>query len=405
MRYDTVIIGGGLSALMSGIELARNNKRVALVATGHSSLHFSSCSFGLYNAAEPLKAIETLPESHPYSKLTTEQIECYTTRATEILNIAGIATVGSTEANHYIMTPTGQMRQCWLSLEGALTSNNANSIDYKSVAILYPEGFLDFYAQFILDSLCAMGCKSTLSSFTLPELTARRNNPTEMRSVQVARALDKQENLNALASIITREAGEAEAVVLPAILGFERTDVQQQLSKMVDKDILYIPTLLTSVEGVKAERALRRTFESMGGTIFMGHTAVSYTMEEGAIASITTSKDITLQAEDFVLAAGSFIGGGLTSERQKISEPLFGADIAPSAEGEYTTRNIFEPQPFMSSGVATNDTFNVLINAQAVDNLYACGAILSGYNPVKEGCGAGVAMLTALKVADDIINR
>ena len=47
MRYDTVIIGGGLSALMCGIAVARAGKRVALVATGNSSLHFSSCSFGL----------------------------------------------------------------------------------------------------------------------------------------------------------------------------------------------------------------------------------------------------------------------------------------------------------------------------------------------------------------------
>ena len=72
---------------------------------------------------------------------------------------------------------------------------------------------------------------------------------------------------------------------------------------------------------------------------------------------------------------------------------------------EYTTRDIFEPQPFMSCGVATDNTFKVKIGGKVVDNLYACGAVLSGYNPVKEGCGAGVAMTTALKVADDIINR
>ena len=69
MRYDTVIIGGGLSALLCGIELARNGKKAAIVTTGHSSLHFSSGSFGLYNGAEPLKAVESLTESHPYSKL------------------------------------------------------------------------------------------------------------------------------------------------------------------------------------------------------------------------------------------------------------------------------------------------------------------------------------------------
>ncbi|MBQ9137845.1 MAG: anaerobic glycerol-3-phosphate dehydrogenase subunit B [Alistipes sp.] len=404
MRYDTVIVGGGLTALMCGIELARNGRSVALVTTGHSSLHFSSCSLGLYNAAEPLKAIESLPQSHPYAKLGAEAVESYAARATEILNIAGIATNGTTEANHYIVTPMGQLRQCWLSLDGALTSHNGKELDYKSVALFYPEGFLDFYAQFICDTLGAMGTTVTSHTFSLPELVVRRNNQTEMRSIQVARALDKEENLRALASIISREAGDVEAVVLPATLGFDHADVRQRLSRMTDKEILYIPTLLTSVEGVKAERALRRTFESMGGTIFMGHTAVSHTTEEGLIASVTTSKGITLTAEEFVLASGSFIGGGLAADREGVTEGVFGADVIVS-EGNQTTRDIFEPQPFMSCGVATDGNFKVLIGGKAVENLYACGAILSGYNPVKEGCGAGVAVTTALKVADDIINR
>ena len=81
MRYDSVIIGGGLAALLCGIELARGGKKVAIVATGHSTLHFSSGSFGLYNAAEPLKAVEALDASHPYTKLG-EDIEALAAKDT-----------------------------------------------------------------------------------------------------------------------------------------------------------------------------------------------------------------------------------------------------------------------------------------------------------------------------------
>ena len=45
MKYDVVIIGGGLSALTAGITLASNGKRVCMVAAGQNSLHFSSGSF------------------------------------------------------------------------------------------------------------------------------------------------------------------------------------------------------------------------------------------------------------------------------------------------------------------------------------------------------------------------
>ena len=404
MRYDTVIIGGGLSALLCGIELVRNGNKAAVVTTGHSSLHFSSGSFGLYNGAEPLKAVEALSEGHPYTKLG-EDIEQLAAKATEILNVAGIATIGDSEANHYIMTPTGAMRQCWLSVEGMVASKDGKSLDFNNALILCPEGFLDFYTQFVAESLSKLGVETSQATFSLPELVIRRNNPTEMRSVTVARVLDKEENILALASIISREAKDVDTVIMPAVLGFERTDVLAKLEKITDKRILTVATLPPSVEGIKAERALRKTFENMGGVIYNGHTATEFAMEEGALLSITTAKGVTLSANEFVLATGSFIGGGLEALRSGVSEKLFGADVLAPKTTELTNRDIYAPQPFMSAGIVTDSQFKVAIGGAVVENLYGCGSILAGYNPVKEGCGAGVAMFTALKVAENILNR
>ena len=35
--------------------------------------------------------------------------------------------------------------------------------------------------------------------------------------------------------------------------------------------------------------------------------------------------------------------------------------------------------------------------------MYAVGAVLSGFNAIKEGCGAGVSILTSLNVAQEIL--
>ena len=154
-----------------------------------------------------------------------------------------------------------------------------------------------------------------------------------------------------------------------------------------------MPTLPPSVEGIKVERALRTAFERMGGVIFNGQTVVSYAKEENVVATVTTDKYVTLAAEEFVLSTGSFIGGGLESDRNSIVEPVFGVDVA-APQGEFTTRDIFEPQPFMSAGVVTDNSFKALCGGTPIDNLYACGAILSG-----------VAMVTALEVAENILNK
>ena len=64
MKFDVVIIGGGLSGLTCGIKLAENGKKVCIVSYGQSSLHFNPGSFELlgYDAdgnivRNPLEAV------------------------------------------------------------------------------------------------------------------------------------------------------------------------------------------------------------------------------------------------------------------------------------------------------------------------------------------------------------
>lgn len=44
-----------------------------------------------------------------------------------------------------------------------------------------------------------------------------------------------------------------------------------------------------------------------------------------------------------------------------------------------------------------------MMQGKKIDNLYAIGSILSGFNPMQEGCGAGVSILSAMNVADKIV--
>ena len=84
MKFDDIIIGGGLSGLMCGIRLQEAGRKCAIVSSGQNAMHFSSGSFDLLNrdndgnaVTEPLKAIENLDKSHPYKKIGIGKITDY----------------------------------------------------------------------------------------------------------------------------------------------------------------------------------------------------------------------------------------------------------------------------------------------------------------------------------------
>jgi glycerol-3-phosphate dehydrogenase subunit B len=56
----------------------------------------------------------------------------------------------------------------------------------------------------------------------------------------------------------------------------------------------------------------------------------------------------------------------------------------------------------MKFGVATDDSFRAMKDGKTIENIYVAGSVLSGFNAIKDGCGAGVSLITALNVADQI---
>ena len=59
----------------------------------------------------------------------------------------------------------------------------------------------------------------------------------------------------------------------------------------------------------------------------------------------------------------------------------------------------------MTAGIATDSGFHALRSGSHIANLFVAGSALAGANSVREDSGAGVAMITALHVAEKIINN
>ncbi len=103
MKFDTVIVGGGLAGLLCGIKLTRQGLRCAIITRGQSALHFSSGSLDLVDEAYR----DRLPPEHPYHLIGAQHIDRFALEAEALLADCGARLQGSARQNHQRITPLG----------------------------------------------------------------------------------------------------------------------------------------------------------------------------------------------------------------------------------------------------------------------------------------------------------
>lgn len=417
MKFDTVIIGGGLSGLVCGVKLLQQGQRCVIISSGQSALHFSSGSFDLLNklpdgteVVNPkqsvAKLIENNPE-HPYSKIGEERFQSLADEALILLKDSGIPVRGSAERNHYRVSPMGTLKSTWLTLSDLLISDVESKLPWKRVSIFNAIGFLDFHPRFIADEFFKLGVESDIHLFNLPELDLLRRNPSEMRSTNIARVFEHKESIEKLIEIIKTNSKETDAIVLPAIIGLDNTEIVNFLEREIAKPVCIIPTLPPSILGIRTQQQLHDHFVTLGGVYMLGDHVLNAELEGYKVKKVFSRNhgDIPFTAKNYVLATGSYFSQGLLSTNNSVFEPVFNLDVAfTSDRQEWYQQDMFDKQPYQSFGVRTTECFKGLKNGKEFENLYVAGAILEGFNPLKEGSGGGVSILSALYVAETILN-
>lgn len=415
MHYDVVIIGGGLAGLTCGIRLAEQGKSCAIVSAGQSALHFSSGSLDLLSHLPDGEAVErplaALPElarqapEHPYTLLGAERIRRWLPQAEALLARASSEMVGQHERNHWRMTPLGTYRPCWLSPADSVMREFDAPAPWRRPLVLGIDGLLDFQAPIVAGALQSQGIAAGSAELHLPALDRLRVNPSEFRAVNIARVLDDAENARALLEELMRLSADYDAVIMPACFGLASSAEARALGEALGKPVGLLPTLPPSLPGLRLHQALLRRFRRLGGIVMPGDRVERAQPAPREMALYTRNHaDIPLHAGQVVLASGSFFSNGLTARFDRVEEPVFGLDVHFAARRDAWSRpDVFAPQPYRQFGVKTDAALRPSINAIPVPRLYAIGAVLAGFDPLAQGCGAGVSMLSALSVADTIL--
>lgn len=416
MKYDTIIIGGGLAGLICGLRLQKAGQNCAIVSSGQSALHFSSGSFDLLGRLpdgtivdKPLEAMESLGENHPYSIIGKEKVAAYAAEAPKMLKDLGIGVTGDASANSWRITPTGERKPSWLTLDDFTPLASRDSKIGDKILIVNILGYLDFNTKFLADSFETQNSVCRISSIKLDEMERLRKNPSEMRASNIARVMDREEVWTKAAEQIKGMIKDEDTIVLPAVFGLKDPSVPEKIRKSIGVKTMFVATMPPSVPGIRTQMTLKAEFEKAGGRFLLGDTVTDAVFgQDGKIESIETANfgDIRMYAENFVLATGSFFSKGMIATPEKVYEPVFGIDLTFGEKREdWFDRNFWNRQDYISYGAKVNSSLNPSIDGMTINNLYVAGSLLGGSNTLYEGSGGGIAIISAMAAADAILEK
>jgi len=399
MRYDCIIIGAGVAGLTAGIRCAKEGLHTAIISSGMSALHFSSGSIDLLGYRDntvvykPFEAIDQLTGTiaqHPYTKCGKPLIIDVTT--------------------------LGTLKPTYFSQRSVFNEDVYSRFKaMKKIVIINFEGYRDFHpqlaaAQLSKHSLFA-NCEIVAKQIEMPQLQDDGKYPHEFRSIDIARIFEKEANIEKIADLIRLAADDADFVVMPAVMGITNfNQIHNKLQSRTRLLVYEVPTLPPSILGMRIDNALKSRFAELGGVYIAGDKVVRADITDDVVNAIYTNShpENPMEAQCYILSTGSFFSGGLVSEFDNMYEPIFKLKLHHEPErNKWYNQNFFhrDSHAFLQYGVLTDESLRPYdSNNNIIQNLYCSGAIMAHYNPIKEGCGSGVAISTGYKAAGQIIN-
>lgn len=423
MHYDIAVIGGGIAGYTAAIRSQQAGKKTVLISQGQSALHFSSGSIDVLARLpdgtpvtypfDALNALKQQSPGHPYNVVGRDHLQDGLAWFAHTLAAARVPLTHQTDlANHWRITPLGTLKATWLSQPFVYQHRQASP--FRRIVVVSIEGYRDFHPQMLQDNLARqIDFQSTpIHTVTLPipGFDGYRRNPNELRSIDIARLLRDKSAWTALCDGLIRIANRDDLVIMPAIMGNgDGLDLLNQLRDATQLCIHEVPTMPPSLMGIRIEEALSRTFIQAGGTHLKGDQVINGTFSGQQLQSIATQnmREIPICAQHYIMATGSYFSQGLRAQHDIISEPVFALEVSHQQARTEWRQAAFFPErshPFMRFGVRTNHHLNPVRNGVTITNLFCCGSMLSGYDPVFEGCGGGVAIGSAFYAAQQCIS-
>ena len=413
---DVVVVGAGLAGLTAAIRLARAGRAVTLLSAGVGGLQLSQGTVDLLGYTpdrvhHPLDAIDRTADAdhaHPYHHLRADGVRHAVEWFAEVLGPGEL--VGSLQTNVHLPTAVGALRPTALmppSMAAGDLRDGANVaiIGLRRLKDLYPDLIADNLSRTDLPSGGRVNARGVHVDFVV------RDGESDSSGLVTARALDDSSTLLRFADAMARELTDDDYVVgVPAVLGLVDTQtVWSTLQTRLGRPVFEIPLPPPSVPGIRMNASLTAHAKAAGVRFVMGGRVVGATREGTRITGLQTDTAGRLRLTRspwIVFAPGGFESGAIDVDSYgAIREPVFDLPLAHVPSDPVVSADYWADHPLFRTGVAVDHSMRPVdpTGAAVLDNLVVAGGLIAGATRWREKSGEGIAIATAVRAADTII--
>jgi glycerol-3-phosphate dehydrogenase subunit B len=452
-KTDVAVIGGGITGLTAARQIARRNKSVTVFSKAYGATAISAGVMDVANPTTirmPLEAPEELVRkkyamkpNHPYSLILKHELSDSANRpeaddSTHINTIreaisgfmndmsdVGYPMNGSLSHNMLIINSIGSVRSTCLAppsvARGDLTQTKNGRIFFVSF-----KGNGDYDSK-----ICCQNFTSTKRILSLPIESSEDGyasivfpgleDRSTLLSIELARNIEREEGVASKVGKIIGEAVKGKGATylcLPPCIGLRKVE---DIMKIICDESGLTPfecVNLTppSILGYRLQLALDDLVAKSNIPVMTPYEATRFETEGKTISKIWVTsgeRSYQVEADRFILATGSFVGGGIVEKDGTVKESLFNLPLFDEngleVDGTFVRTMLssealpIEGHAVFSVGVKVNENFQpVSADGEPVyGNLFACGNILSGFSHTSSGCRYGVAITTGYVAGEE----
>ncbi len=412
---DAIVIGAGLAGLAAALRLAEKGADVTLVTKGIGGLQLSQGTVDILGYAperveDPIAAIPAhiaSRPSHPYTHFAPHEVADAATWLRDLLGPDYL--VGEPTRNYLLPTAVGALRPTAIAQPSMVAGEPAEG---KKFAIVGLKRLKDFSAPLIAENLARQNAAdgSRIEARALTVDLEIREGEVDTSGVNHARAFDSECARQALVQAIKPHLQPGEIVGLPAVLGLNDIHAWKDISQRLGHEVFEISLQPPSVPGMRLNQRLTELVKEKVRFV-LGVQVIGFDHEDGRITSVTVNapgRPKKLAARHFVLAAGGFESGALEMDSYgNVSDTVLNLPLS-GIEGQLLHADFWgAEQPLFLSGIAVDDTMRAINEdgAPAYANVYAVGGNLAGATRWREKSGEGIALASALRAADSIVEN